>query len=491
MNLSKSTYCKGLQCKKMLWLEKNKPEVLEEKDNEAIMEQGNLVHEVARYLFGNHINIEYTDNLNEMIKDTYRTIESYKDIIITEASFKYEKNFCSIDILKKKGESYELYEVKSSTSLKDVYINDASYQYYILTNLGFKVTKCSVVVINTQYERVGNLDLNKLFLINDITNTVLSLQPKVKNSIEEINKYMENELEQNEEITENCFKPYACPFFQYCTRNLPTPNVFDITLTPGITGLKFYQKGIYSFEDLLKTNINNKQKQRIEFELYNKKDYIDKNNIKTFLGTLSYPLYFLDFETYQMPIPLYDKVHPYEQVPFQYSLHYLLNAKENLKHAEFLGESGTDPRRKLAESLVKDIPLNVCTLAYNMKFEKGVIKRLATLYPDLKEHLMNIHDNIKDLMIPFEKRYYYTKNMHGSSSIKHVLPSLFPNSPELDYHNLELIQNGTDAMNSFRTLENMTPSKQKHTRERLLRYCELDTYAMVKIYEKLQEIVKK
>ena len=106
MNLSKSKYCNGIQCKKMLWLEKYKPKEKEEIDNDSIMEQGNAVHEVARYLFGEHINIEYTDNLNEMIKDTYRTIESYRDVIITEASFNYQNNFCSVDILKKNNNKY-------------------------------------------------------------------------------------------------------------------------------------------------------------------------------------------------------------------------------------------------------------------------------------------------------------------------------------------------------------------------------------------------
>ena len=488
MNLSKSTYCKGLQCKKMLWLEKNKPGEASIAENDAVFEQGNLVHEVARYLFGEHINIEYTDDLNEMIKDTYRTIESYKNIVITEASFKYNKNFCSVDILKKNGDSYEIYEVKSSTSLKDIYINDASYQYYVLNNLGFHIKKCSVITINNQYERRGKIDLNKLFLINDITDVVVSLQTKVVTTISEINEYMELLSEPNEGLSENCFKPYNCPFFKYCTKNLPFPNVFDITVNPSVTGLKYYQKGIYSFDDLLKEKLNVNQRQRIEFELYDKPDYIDKKKINDFLNTLSYPLYFLDFETFQMPIPLYDKIHPYEQIPFQYSLHYYNNENSNLEHTEFLAETGIDPRRKLAESLINDIPLNVCTLAYNMKFEKGVIKRLAGLYPDLASHLMNIHDNISDLIIPFDKRYYYTKKMHGSSSIKQVLPALFPNDPELDYHNLDLIQNGTDAMNSFRALENMNLEEQKYVRERLLKYCYLDTYAMVKIYKRLKEV---
>ena len=300
---------------------------------------------------------------------------------------------------------------------------------------------------------------------------------------------MEYESEQVEEIDEKCFRPYACPFFEYCSRELEHPNVFDITVTPGLTGLKFYKMGVYSFHDMLNVKISNKQRQRIEFELYDKPDYIDKDGIKEFLDTLSYPLYFLDFETYQMPIPLYDKVKPYEQIPFQYSLHYINSEGGKLEHKEFLAEAGSDSRRELALQLVKDIPLNVCTLAYNMSFEKNVIKRLASIYPDLHDHLMNIHDNIKDLEVPFSKRYYYTKAMKSSSSIKYVLPALFPNDPELDYHNLDLIHNGSEAMSSFRNMENMTDKEIAYTRERLLKYCYLDTYAMVKILEKLKEVV--
>ena len=488
MNLSKSRYCRAVQCPKMLWLEKYKPEVKEEIDTTDVMEQGNLVHEVARYLFQEHINIEYTDNLQEMIKDTYRTIESYESVIITEASFNYEKNFCSVDILKKDKDNYEIYEVKSSTGLKEVYINDASYQYYVLTNLGFKVTKCTIVTIDSSYERIGHLELDKLFKENDITDDVIKLQPTVKENIEKINTYMADELEREEPLDTHCYSPYACPFFSYCTRNLPKPNVFDITRDLGITAMNLYKQGYISFEDLLNAKIRDNYRMRIEFELYDKPDYIDKKKIKEFLDTLSYPLYFLDFETYQMPIPLYDHVHPYEQIPFQYSLHYYQKENSKLKHTEYLGIPGTDPRRKLAEQLVKDIPMNVCTLAYNMSFEKRVIKSLARIYPDLSEHLMNIHDNIKDLEDPFSKRYYYTRNMEGSSSIKKVLPALFPNNKELDYHNLELIHNGTEAMNSFSAMESMDPKELAYTRERLLKYCGLDTYAMVKIYDKLKEI---
>lgn len=485
MNLSKSSYCRGIQCKKILWLEKNKPEEKEEQNNDRILEQGNDIHEVARYLFGSHINIEYRENLSQMIEDTINTIDSYKDVVITEASFTYKNNFCSVDILKKNNNSYEIYEIKSGTELKDIYINDASYQYYVLTSLGLKVTKVSLVHINSNYIRIGDLDLDQLFIKQDITKEIKDLQENVKNNIKEINEYVEKS-EEIKDIGENCFKPYPCPFFKYCTKHLPEKNIFDIPRMQTRQKLKLYQKGIYSYENLLKEDINENTKKIIEYELYNKEDYIDKLEIKNFLSTLKEPLYFLDFETYQMPIPLYDYVSPYEQIPFQYSLHYI---EKNLKHKEFLAQSGIDPRRKLAEQLVKDIPKDVTTLAYNMGFEKGVIKRLSKLYPDLSEHLMNIHDNIKDLMIPFQKGYYYTKNMHGSYSIKYVLPALFPDDPSLNYKNLDLIHNGGEAMSSFQDLIYKTKEEQKYIRERLLRYCELDTYAMVKIYEKLKEII--
>ena len=253
--------------------------------------------------------------------------------------------------------------------------------------------------------------------------------------------------------------------------------------------LELYKSGIYKYKDLLNTNINDKYKEQIDFELNNKEDKINIEKIKSFMKTLYYPVYFLDFETYQESIPSYDNQSPYEQIPFQYSLHYIDKENGALMHTEFLSESGIDPRRGLAEQLVKDIPYDVCVLAYNMSFEKTVIKKLATLYPDLSSHLMNIHDNIKDLMVPFKNRDYYTKDMLGSYSIKYVLPALFKDDPSLDYHNLDMVHNGSEASYAFYSLSSLSKEEQLVLRENLLKYCGLDTYAMVKIWEKLNEVV--
>ena len=487
MNLSKSKYCNGLQCKKMLWLYKNKPTEKEEVNNQSVFDNGNDVHEVARKILGEEINIPFNEDLTQMIKDTEKVMKQEK-VIITEASFSYENNFCSVDILKKEGNTYEIYEVKSSTELKDVYVDDVSYQYFVLTSLGLKVEKCYVVILNNRYVRKGKLDLNQLFKKIDVTDEVVSKQAQVKQMIKDMNKYMEQKKEPKDDIGIHCFKPYKCPFFKYCTRHLPESNIFEINEINVNEKLKLYVEGIVSLEDLLKEDISNEAKQHIEYELYDKEDYIDKKSIKEFLNTLSEPLYFLDFETFALPIPKYDGTRPYQQVPFQYSLHYIEEGK--LYHKEFLAESGVDPRKLIAESLVRDIPKNVPVLAYYMSFEKGRIKELAETFPDLKDHLMSIHDNIKDLIVPFKNRSYYAKGMHGSASIKYVLPAMFPNDESLNYKNLELVHNGDEAMNIYARLGEYPKEEQEYIRERLLKYCELDTYAMVKIYEKLKQIVK-
>ena len=303
MNLSKSKYCQGIQCKKILWLNKYKPEEKVDINNESVLENGTRVGEIAKCLFGEYIDIDFNEDLSQMIKDTNKAIEENTNAIITEASFDYNNNFCSVDILVKKDNTYEIYEVKSSTEVKKVYIDDSSYQYYVLSNLGYNVTKVSIVYINSNYVRYGELDLDELFNIEDVTNIAISMQSEIKNNIESINKYMEQKEEQPKDIGIHCYNPYPCPFFKYCTRHLPEKNVFNIRGMKTNTKLKLYQNNTYSYEKLLDEKINEKYKQQIEFELYDKEPIINKESIKEFLNNLTYPLYFLDFETYQQSIP--------------------------------------------------------------------------------------------------------------------------------------------------------------------------------------------
>lgn len=488
MYLSKTNYCKGIQCKKMLWLDKYFPEEKEEIDSSQVFETGKEVGELAKNLFGFHFDIPYNENLEVMIQDTKALLYN-QNVVLTEASFCYDTNFCSVDILKKEGEEIEIYEVKSSTDIKDIYIEDLSYQVYILTQLGYKVKKASLVYLNSNYVREKELELEKLFFVQDVTEIVFSKLEQVASCIKEIKGYVENRNERAEDIDKKCFKPYPCPYFSYCSGHLNN-SVFDLKQVTMNKKIDLYKKGYIVYQDLLKSDLQDKYKMQIEYSLYEKEDYINKEKIKEFCSTLSYPLYFLDFESYQEAIPMHEGTHPFEQIPFQYSLHYYEAKGSKLKHKEFLSSIDCDPRRSLAEQLVRDIPPTVCVLAYNMSFEKMIIKKLAFLYPDLRDHLMYIHENIKDLMVPFYRQYYYTKDMQGSYSIKYVLPALFPNDSSLDYHHLELVHNGKEASSSYQQLKYRSREEQIKVRESLLKYCGLDTYAMVCIYNKLLEVIK-
>ena len=313
--------------------------------------------------------------------------------------------------------------------------------------------------------------------------------PNVPSNIARARDMLGNDQEPSKSISMSCRDPYQCSFWQYCSRNLPSPSVFDLYRIPFKKALEHYHDGVVSFEDVQSCRLSDKQVMQVAGHLTGK-EHIDKKGIRDFLDqNIRYPLYFLDFETMQDVVPQYEGTRPYQQITFQYSLHWIESAGGELKHTAFLGESGKDPRRALAEKLSKDIPLNVCTTAYNKAFECARIKELAEAYPDLSYHLLNIRDNIVDFLDPFRAGYYYLPAMGGSFSIKKVLPALFPNDPQLDYANLTgCVHNGGDAMTIFPKIKDMVPEKQQKARQALLDYCHLDTLAMVRIWEKLEEI---
>lgn len=492
--LSKSRYCKARQCKKIIWLKKYKPEYAIQKARDIVLENGTKVGQLAKGLFGKYENIDFNENLNIMIDQTKKLLKN-KPNIITEASFNYNNNFCSVDILKNDIDGVEIYEVKSSTEISDIYLDDVSYQYYILNNLEFNIKKACIVYINNKYVKQGNLELNKLFNIEDVTEIAKSKQQEIENNIYELNKYMEEHMdnEPKDDIGIKCFKPYECEFWEYCTRNLPKPNVFDIK--GGMHLDKKFEKyydGKISFNDLQNENINPKYLEQIDFELNNLKPKIDKDYIKEIIKALNYPLYFLDYETYQVAIPEIDGTRPYQQLPFQYSLHIIKEEGAAIEHKEFLAEiEDKDFIRHFAENLIKDIPDNGSVIIYNRAFEPARNREIAEMYPDLKDELERINCNMIDFLEPFKQRKYYTKEMQGSASIKYVLPALYQKDSELDYHNLPVVHNGEEASEAFLSLKGKSKEKQKEIRNGLLVYCQLDTYAMVKIWMKFKEILSK
>ena len=489
MNLSKSRYTQGVTCDKKLWLSCYKPEEAEDMGNESVLDNGTRVGDLARGLLGDYVLVEYDTNYKNMIDKT-RELLTIKPNIICEASFSYDGNFCSVDILKNDPDGVEIYEVKSSTDVSDIYIDDIAYQTWVLKKLGINVKKSYIVHVNSDYVKHGEFDIHEFFKIEDVSDR-LDLN-MVELNVKLLKEVINQKEEPNIDLSLSCHDPYDCPYFKYCTQKLPTPNVFDIGWRMGFSKkLEMYYRNHITYEDVLKhEKLNAKAKEQITSFLEDSEPIVNIDNIKELLDSFTYPLYFLDFESFQPCIPTIDGTKPYQQICFQYSLHYYLEEDGELYHKEYLSDDyNGNPMYGLCKKLCEDIPMNSCVLVYNKGFETARLREMAELFPEFREHLLNIRDNIIDLMVPFSKQDYYSKEMGGRWSIKVVLPALFPDDPTLDYHNLDQVHKGDEASNAFLMLPTLSKNEQQLLRSNMLKYCKLDTYAMVKIFEKLKEKV--
>ena len=249
-----------------------------------------------------------------------------------------------------------------------------------------------------------------------------------------------------------------------------------------------YNNGIITFEqiDLEYNDLNPNQLLQVTSEL-NGETYIDKANMVQFLSGLTYPLYYLDFETINPAVPIYDKSRPYQQLVFEYSLHVQKKPGGDLKHYEYLakGVPNIDPRIGFVKQLIEECGSSGDVIVYNISFERGKLQDAIIQFPEYTDQLNNIINRLKDLMIPFQQKWVYTPEMKGSYSIKYVLPALVP---ELSYDNLAIKEGGTASLTFFQMVNGEFNGDIAKTRKDLLEYCELDTYAMVKILEKLYEI---
>lgn len=493
MTLSKSLYTRAIQCPKSLWLKKYKPNVLTPPDaaSQAVFETGNIVGDTACELFpgGREVELDRSD-YEGMMATTLQWMNEELEYIY-EATFIYDGIVVMVDILRNTPEGVEIYEVKSSTEVKDIYLHDVSIQQYVLEKLGFRVSKSHVVHINNKYVRGDELDLNRLFSIVDVSDEVNAMQANIPDNLTAFEAYLnDRENEPDIEIGKQCKNPYDCDAIHYCwkvQRNIPEYSIFNIFNLGSKNQIMLYEQGIVAIEeipdDFKMTDI---QKQKVD-NWKSQSTYIDKEQIRAFVETLTYPIYHLDFETFQQAIPQWKGISPFQQIPFQYSLH-IEHEDGRIEHKEFLAPEGKDPRSALALQLVEDIPDHVTVLAYYMSFEKGVIGKLAEAFSILSDHLLQINENMKDLIVPFKKQYYVTPAMNGSSSIKQVLPAIVP-AMEQAYKELDGIHNGGDAMNAYASLQNKSVGEREQIRNALLAYCKLDTLAMVKILEKLREVI--
>lgn len=447
MLLSKSKYVRGTNCPKSLWLyvHKKDQQVISD-SSQIVFSRGTDVGILAQDYFPNGVIAVQEDYpCAESAKRTKAFIEQGIETIY-EATFIYDNVLVAVDILHKENGKWSIYEVKSTNSTKPQHIIDVVVQYYVVSGCGIDVDKTYLMHFNRDYVRRGDINVNELFIADNILHEVTQLQMEVKENIPTLLRMLEGQ-EPTVEMGSYCHDPYECDYQEYCMSFLPKDEPVELSKLP----------------------------------------VINEAEVKRFVNSIEYPVCHLDFETVRPGVPLFNESRPYQQIPFQYSLHIQETKGGEIVHKEYLAPSdlNIDPRLGLIQSMILETRNAKTIFVYNIAFERTRINELMRDFPEFEKELQSINDKLMDLIIPFRKKFYRTETMEGSSSIKKVLPAL---SPDLSYDVLE-IGNGMNASNAFLDLYFSNDEEYvNEVRQHLLMYCHLDTFAMVRILEVLEKV---
>jgi hypothetical protein len=412
----------------------------------AVFARGTSVGELAQQFFPNGKLAVLEDYPGyESAKRTQEYIEQGIETIY-EATFIYDNTLVAVDILHKENGQWSISEVKSTNSTKPQHIIDVAVQYYVVAGSGLQVGNAYLMHFNRNYVRRGDIDIKDLFTADSILQEVLQKQGEVKENILILLSMLQGS-EPSIEMGRHCREPYECDFQECCRSFLPSEVPVELSSEP----------------------------------------IVNEKEVRGYVNAIEYPICHLDFETIMPGVPMFDESRPYQQIPFQYSIHFQASKDSNVIHSEYLAPSdiNVDPRLGLIEKLIETTCDAKTVFVYNIAFERTRINEMIRDFPQYKKQLESINNRMVDLIIPFRKKYYRTESMEGSSSIKKVLPAL---CPELSYHDLE-IGDGMAASNAFLGLYYCDDEQYiQHVRQNLLKYCGLDTLAMVRVLEVLNRV---
>lgn len=476
INLSKSKILLNRQCPRRLWLQTFKPELaIEDESSIARFRDGNAVGDIARKLYPNGV---YIESLNQDIA-LHETVAALErgSVPVFEAAFKAKDVLVRVDVLLPEGEGFRLIEVKSSTSMKDYHLDDVKIQSWVMENAGVPPTHVALAHVNSEFIYPGNLEYQGLLAEVD-------LSAEVKKSMAEVDEWVESAKKtiglRDEPLIEpgaQCSTPFGCSFQGYCSpREEGVEYPVEILPYGKALAAKLRAEGFKDLRDVPAERFENSKHIRVHRSSLSGQSELD-NEATRLVQSLPYPRYYLDFETIAFAVPIWANTSPYIQLPFQWSCH-IEDCQGKISHQEFLDTTGDDPRRDFAVSLVKALGDRGPIIVYNAPFEGARMKELAASFPDLANPLLAAADRLFDLL-PIARNHYYHPAMKGSWSIKAVLPTI---APELNYSNL-LVGNGGMAQDAYRAIINpeTDSEKRKQMHDGLLRYCEQDTLAMIKI----------
>lgn len=464
--ITKTDFMLYMDAPRHLWAYKNGKIQKKEIDvyMQHILDQGYEVEELAqKYLLD--ISKKYGNKILLQEKCTDENFEARIDALM------YDSDTCK----------WDMYEIKSTSKVEKRHKQDATFQYLVFKKK-YDIGKIYIVHLNKEYVREGELDIHRLFQSTDITEDVRKMEEDIHMLRYEALDVLKVE---DPETLNECIKPKDCPCIDICHPNLPEYSIFDINFLTGNERSirKLLSMGIRDIYNIPSSfPLSEKQRYQVDIAQSGKRA-VDIEYIKRDLNGLIYPLYFVDYETFNNAIPLFNGYKPFDHIPFQWSLHVQDCKGGGLEHVEFLEEERIDPIPHFLAKLRENIGSTGSILVWNKGFEGTINKRMGEIYPGFNDFCLDMNRRIYDLMDIFKDMYFADPSTKGSYSIKKVLPVLVP---DLSYKGMN-ISEGATAMTSW--YEMVYKDKEEHIKEDLLKYCELDTYAMVRIFKELEGMI--
>lgn len=489
MTLTKTDFLLYSKCPEALWLLKNRPndypQDTESLFRDKLVQEGYEVEEYARRLF---VDGSFLPS-NGSISDTSKMINTGAACIFQASFITTNHVFARLDVIERNNDgTWNIYEVKSTTGIKTDkghnHYKDLGFQKYVMERCGFKVSKASIVHLNGTYVKDGEVVPGELVIIKDVTEEIVKIEGTIAKEIEDAVEW----IKQGDIPTNvcSCIRETSsnhCDAFEFFNSSIPPNPIYNLGNIRKNKIEALLDRDVVAMVDIPDDFPLSTRQQLQVRSLRLGEAIVDKKSIKRILGQLRFPLHFIDYETYASAVPKLDGIKPHQHVPFQVSIH-TMNVHGALIHKEFLADDLVVPKA-LVEFIQRSTGRTGTFVSWHASFEKSRNTEMMLQIPEQEDFLKYMNDNMFDLEDIF-KNYYMDYRFNGSTSIKKVLPVVVP---QFSYDHLN-IQDGTMALDTWgrMVMDDNFDGDIAQTKKDLLKYCEMDTLAMVEIYKRLIQL---
>jgi predicted RecB family nuclease len=449
----------------------------------AILEQGREVGLLARQLFPSGIEVDGSAGLDRAIRITKELVANPEVSAIFEGAFLYRDVVVKTDILLRRKENlWRLVEVKSTTDLKEHHAQDLEIQSYVVSHSGVSLGSIWLAHINRSYALAGEtVDSRQFFVFHNLTQRIRDLQPQIESDLRSQFRVLAVPTPPDVPTGPHCIDPFTCEFFHYCNPPKPADYIGYLPRLSVSALQQLQEMGVDSIHDIPADFDLTEFQRRVCTAMQTGQPWFGEE-LKNEFSSLHYPLYFMDFETVNPAIPRFVGMHPYDHVPFQWSVHVQRGPGAAPEHFEFLAMDARDPRKDFISSLCDALGDAGSIIVYNQQFESQRLWELAGWVLEYAEQIRGIQRRLWDLL-PVVRSHIYHPAFGGSFSLKAVLPALVP---EMSYDGME-VANGQAAGLAWQAMIAANDECERDAKRRaLLAYCGQDTLALVRVLEALQ-----